>query len=216
MFIGHYAIGLAAKRADPKLSLGTTFLACQWIDLVWPLLLIAGIEHARVAPGDTRFTPLDFYDYPWTHSLAMVLAWGGVFAATWFTWRKRVGSAILLAAVVVSHWVLDAIAHRPDLPLYPGGEQRIGLGLWNFVAVTIVVESSLFAVGVLLYAKSTRAIDRAGSWGFWSMIAFFVVVYVANVTSPPPPSIDAVAWSALALWLLPLWAAWADRHRRPA
>ena len=216
MFIGHYAIGLAARRADPKLSLGTTFLACQWIDLVWPILLILGIEHARVAPGDTRFTPLDFYDYPWTHSLAMVLLWAAAFASAWFAMRRRVGTAILLAAVVVSHWVLDAIAHRPDLPLYPGSARMVGFGLWNFVAATIVVESLLFAGGLFLYARSTRAIDRAGSWGFWSMIAFFVVVYVANVMSPPPPSIAAVAWSALALWLLPWWAAWADRHRRPA
>lgn len=215
MFIGHYAVGLAAKARDPKVSLGTTFLACQWIDLVWPIFLILGIEHARVAPGDTRFTPLDFYDFPWTHSLAAVLFWSAAFGVAWFAFRRRVNTAILLALVVFSHWMLDAISHRPDLPLYPGSTRMIGFGLWNAVAATIVVESLLFAAGLFLYVRGTRAVDRTGRWALWSMIALLAAIYVANAMSPPPPSIEAVAWTALAAWLFPLWAAWADRHRVP-
>jgi membrane-bound metal-dependent hydrolase YbcI (DUF457 family) len=216
MFLGHYAVGFEAKRRRPEASLGTTFLACQWIDLVWPIFLILGIEHARVSPGDTRYTPLEFYDYPWTHSLAAVFVWAGMFAVAWYVRRRRSATALVLGLVVLSHWFLDAVAHRPDLPLFPRSSTLIGFGLWNFVAATIVIESLLFIAAVAGYARATRATDRTGRWALWTLVGFLALISIANVMSPPPPSIEAVAWTALAAWLFPLWAGWADRHRAPA
>jgi membrane-bound metal-dependent hydrolase YbcI (DUF457 family) len=120
----------------------------------------------------------------------------------------------VLFAGVVSHWVLDFVTHRPDLPLWPGGP-KVGLSMWNSPAATMVVESLLFVAGVALYVRATRARDRVGSIAFAAFILFLVAIYVANATSPPPPNAEAVAWVALSAWLLPLWAWWFDAHREP-
>lgn len=216
MFIGHLALGFAAKRAAPELSLGTLFVAVQLVDMIWPIFLLLGIEHARIDPGNTAATPLDFYDYPWTHSLLAAVVWGLLFAALWYAKKRQPRTALLLAGLVVSHWVLDWITHRPDLPLYPGGSLKVGLGLWNSVAGTMVVEGALFAGGVAVYLKTTRALDKIGRYALWSLIGFLVLAYVVNATSPPPPSMQAVAWGGQAGWLLLLWAVWADRHRTHA
>jgi len=212
MFIGHNAVGLASKRAAPRVSLGWLMAAPMLLDLIWPLMLLSGVEHMRVERGNTRFTPLDFYDYPWTHSLLMACVWGVLFAGL-YVWRshdRRAGVVLFLG--VVSHWVLDFVTHRPDLPLWPGGPLA-GLGLWNCPAATIVIESLLFAVGIALYVRATRPRDRIGSLGFASFVVFLALVYIANIISPPPPNATAVAWAALAEWLFPFWASWFDAHR---
>ena len=217
MFIGHFAAAMAAKRAAPGVSLGWLFAAAQLPDLLWPPLLLAGVERARVAPGDTAFTPLAFEHYPWSHSLLMVALWGAMLAGL-HRWRRgrAAGGAIVLGALVVSHWVLDWVTHRPDLPLVPGAGPRLGLGLWNSVAATLAVELLLFAAGVWLYARSTRPRDRTGRWAWAGLVAFLLVVHAANALGPPPPSMTAVAVGGLAIWLLVWWGAWADGHRRPA
>jgi membrane-bound metal-dependent hydrolase YbcI (DUF457 family) len=212
MFVGHLALGLAAKRAAPRVSLGTLMMAAQLVDVIWPIFLLLGIEHARIAPGNTAVTPLDFYDYPWTHSLLMGLVWALVFAGIWYLRKRDPKVALLLGALVVSHWVLDFITHRPDMPLYPGGP-KVGLGLWNSLAATVVVEGAMFVAGVAIYLKATRPLDRVGRFAAYGLIAFLVVAYLANIFSPPPPSMRAVAWGGQAGWLLLLWAVWADRHR---
>ncbi len=216
MFIGHLALGFAAKRAAPKVSLGTLFVAAQLVDMIWPIFLLLGLEHVRIAPGNTAFTPLDFYDYPWTHSLLAAVLWGALFAGVWYARKREAGTALLLAGLVVSHWVLDWVTHRPDLPLYPGGDLKVGLGLWNSVAGTLAVEGAMFAAGVAVYLKTTSALDKVGRYVTWSLIGFLVVAYALNATSPPPPSVEAIAWVGQAGWLLLLWAVWAERHRAPA
>ena len=214
MFIGHYAVAFAAKRAAPAISLGTLFLAVQLADLVWPALVLAGVERFEIRPGITAFTPLDFVHYPWSHSLVAMLAWGVALGVGYVLVRKaRWRDAVLLAALVVSHWVLDFVSHRPDMPLAPGDSTKVGLGLWNSVPATLVVEGALFGACVWLYARSTRALDRTGKWALWSLVAFLSVVYVANAFGPPPPSVAAVAWSANLLWLVVAWGYWIDRHR---
>jgi hypothetical protein len=215
MFLGHYAAALAAKRAAPGPSLGWLIAAAQWPDLVWPILLLAGVERVRIDPGNTALTPLDFEHYPWTHSLLAVVLWGAALGFVYHARRRDRAGALAVGLLVVSHWVLDWVTHRPDLPIVPGGA-RYGLGLWNSVAATVVVELVLFAVALALYLRATRAVDRTGRWALWGLVAFLLLVSVANVFSPPPPSISAVAWGSLAGWLFPFWGAWIDRHRAVA
>jgi len=212
MFIGHFAAGLAAKRLAPRTSLGTLLAAAQLLDLVWPALVLAGVERVRIAPGDTAFTPLAFEHYPWTHSLLMVAAWALAFA---LAYRARTGygrGAAVVGGLVLSHWVLDLVVHRPDLPLAPGAPV-VGFGLWNSVAGTLAVEGALFAAGVLVYATGTRARNRTGAVALWALVAFLVVVYAANATSPPPPGAEAVGAAGLLMWLFVPWGAWIDRNR---
>lgn len=212
MFIGHFAVGFAAKRLAPRASLGTLLLATSFVDLIWPVLLILGLEHARIDPGNTAFTPLDFYDYPITHSVPGGLLWAALLGGVWY-FRHRIGrTAILIGALVMSHWVLDAISHRPDVPVLPNGPY-VGLGLWNSVAATMVVEGALFAAGVAIYVRMTRARDGVGRWSLVGLVAFLCVMYLANLFAPPPPSARALGYGALAAWLLVPWPYWIDRHR---
>ena len=217
MFIGHFAVGFGAKRFAPAVSLGTLFLACQFADLLWPLLVIAGIEQVAVRPGATVVTPLEFISYPFSHSLMAGFVWGLLFAWA-FVWlrRSRPSVGVVLAFVVVSHWVLDALSHGPDMPVLIGGSLRVGLGLWNSYVATVLVEGLLFVAGLAIYLRSTTAVDRTGSVALWTLAAFLVIIYAANLAGPPPPSGVAAAWSALAMWLLVAWGYWIDRHRRPA
>jgi hypothetical protein len=216
VFIGHFATAYAAKRLAPRVSLGTLFAAAQLPDLVWPCLVLAGVEQATIAPGDTAFTPLRFDRYPVSHSLLTVAAWGAAFAAVHFWRKRRPLDALVLAALAVGHWVLDFVSHRPDMPLWPGGP-KLGLGLWNSVTATVVVELLMFAAGLWLALSATRARDRIGRWGFAGLATLLLLIYAANVASPPPPSIEAVGWAGVtgALLLLGL-AVWVDRHREPA
>jgi hypothetical protein len=215
VFIGHFGVGLAAKAAAPRVSLGSLFLAAQLIDLLWPTFLLVGIERVRIAPGITAVTPLDFEHYPFTHSLAAVLLWGACFAVVYRLTSKDHRSALVLGALVVSHWLLDLVVHRPDLPLYPGSA-KVGLGLWDSVAGTLVVELAVFGLGAALYLRATRAKDRTGAWALWSLLGFLLLIHLGNLLGPPPPSVAAIAWVGQAQWLLVLWGYWIDRHREPS
>jgi len=212
VFIGHAAVAFAAKPLAPRTSLALLLAAAFWVDMVWPLFLLLGIERVKIDPGNTAFTPLDFLHYPWTHSLAAALGWSVLFGLACLRSGRRV--ALILGLLVFSHWVLDAVTHRPDLPLWPGSEAMIGLGLWNSVPATIAVECAMFAAGVWLYARSAPSQDRVGSWAFWGLIAFLAVAYLGNVFGPPPPGETAIAIAGLAGGILfTAWAWWADRHR---
>lgn len=216
MFIGHFAAGLAAKRVAPRTSLGTLFAAVQLPDLIWPLLLLAGVERVEIAPGDTAYTPLAFTHYPFTHSLLAVLGWAGAAALLyWAATRYRAGAA-MVGLGVLSHWLLDAIVHRPDLPLVPGSEAMVGLSLWNAPVLTIVLEAAMLVAGVWLYASATRPRNRIGTYALWALLAVIVLIAAGNAAGPPPADVRSLAVFALAGWLLPLWAFWADRNRLPA
>lgn len=214
MFIGHFAAALAARRAAPGASLGTLVVAAQLVDLVWPILLLLGVERVVIDPGNTRVTPLDFTHYPFTHSLLLVLVWAALLGGLFLAVRRDRRAALVIALLVLSHWLLDFITHRPDLPLYPGDAPRVGLGLWNSLAGTLLLEGALFGLGVWLYATGTRAQDAIGRWGFVSFVALLVAIHALNLFSPPPPSVEAIGYAGLGLWLFPLLAWWFDRHRR--
>jgi membrane-bound metal-dependent hydrolase YbcI (DUF457 family) len=216
MFIGHFALGFAAKRAVPRVSLGALFLACQLADLLWPNLVLLGLESFAVVPGYTAMTPLRFDSYPYSHSLLGMVIWGALFAAGYAA-LSRAGTrvALWIVALVASHWVLDFVTHAPDMPLTFWTTDKVGLGLWNHPTAELVIEVALYAAGVSVYVLTTRARDRIGSAALWALVAALGIVYVANVLGPPPPSVAAVAWSAQAMWLFVLWAYWVDRHRAP-
>ena len=215
MFLGHYALAFGAKRLAPAVSLGTLFMACQFADLLWPTLVVLGIEVVEIDPGNTLVTPLNFVKYPYSHSLVMLLVWSVVFALLYLAIRRGRVGAITIGALVFSHYVLDVITHRPDMPITVEGSTRLGLGLWNYPGTTLAVESAMFIIGATIYSAVTREKDRIGKIGLWLMIATLVAIYFAALWGPPPPNSRAVAIAGHLLWLFVLWAYWVDRHRQP-
>ena len=225
MFIGHFALGYAAKRWAPGLSLAVLFAAALFADLLWPVLVALGIEQVRIVPGITASTPLEFISYPYSHSLLTLALFGALFG--WLTMRVAAPNApnapnapvaprifVIVLALVVSHWVLDVVTHIPDMPLYPGGP-KFGWGLWNSVPGTLALETALFAIGVWMYARATTARDAIGTWTFVGVTAFLFVGFVVNANGTPPPSVTALWIMALGLGAATIWLAWfADRHRQ--
>lgn len=215
MFVGHLAVAFVAKRVEPQLPLSYAVAAAFGLDLMWPLFLLAGVEVVRVHPNDTAFTPLAFDSYPWSHSLLLVCGW----AALGAIWTRRmlgaVRPSVVVGLLILSHWLLDVIAHRPDLPLWPGGPV-LGLGLWNSVLATYTVEGALLLSGVLLYLRVSKAKDRTGGLALFALIALCTVIWATQPWTPPPPGADAIAWGALLMWLFPFWARWVDHHRAPS
>jgi membrane-bound metal-dependent hydrolase YbcI (DUF457 family) len=214
MYIGHFALAFGAKKYAPQVSLGVLFLACQLADLVWPNLVLLGLETVEIEPGITAMVPMNFVHYPYSHSLLALLVWSVVFAGLYSLLRHAgTRSAIIIAVLVFSHWVLDALTHRPDMPITLSDTNHVGLGLWNHPILAVSLELLLFVLGVWLYVRHTKPVNHKGGIGFWALILFFLVTYAANILGPPPPSATAVAWSAQALWLLVLWGFWVDRNR---
>ncbi len=216
MFIGHDAVAFAAKKAAPRTSLGTLLMAANWLDLVWPIFLILGIEHVRIRGGSNPFLVLDFYDYPWTHSLAMSIAWSVAFAVVYWLIRRDARGALVCGVLVFSHWILDFVTHIPDLPIAPGSSTKVGLQMWKSPLATVIVESLLFTAGVFMYVRATTARDRIGVFAFPALVLFLVIAYVASVVGPPPPDAKPIGYVGIAAWLFPLWGYWIDRHRVPA
>ena len=227
MFLGHYGVAFAAKRAAPRASLGVLTFASQFLDELWPILLLVGVEQVRIAPWLIRVssstvpserhqqtaTPLEFVHYPYSHSLLMALVWGVLIGGVYFLLRRYGRGAWILGALVVSHWFLDLPMHRPDLPLWPGASSpKLGLGLWNSIILTYVIELSIYAAGVFMYARVTRARDALGRWGFWVYVVVLAIIYVSS-NGPPPPNERVLAWTTLGIWLFVPWAWWVDKHR---
>ena len=213
MFLGHYGIAFAAKRTAPRTSLGWLVFAGQFLDELWPILLLTGVEQVRIVPGLMAASPLDFVSYPWSHSLLMAIVWGVVIGALYFAFRKYGRGAWVLALLVVSHWVLDLPMHRKDLPLWPGeASPKFGWGLWGSLAATYIIEFTIFLAGVSAYTRATRPLDRIGRFGWWIYATVLAVLFLASNGSPPP-SVNALAWTALGIWLFVPFAYWVDKHR---
>ena len=219
MFIGHFAVGMAAKKVAPSVSLGTLFLSAQFLDLLWPTLLLLDVEHVTIAslnsahtPGVSVVTPLAFTDYPISHSLLTVTGWSLLLGLIYYFISKDKRTSLLVGALVLSHWVLDAIVHVPDLPLYPGQSPKVGLGIWNSVPLTILIEGALFVGGIVLYINARKSQGKKVSAWFWTLVGFLVIVYAMNLVGPPPPSVSAIAWAGQLQWLFVIWAWIADRR----
>ena len=213
MFVGHLALGFAAKRTLPTLSLAVLLSAVQLADLMWPVFVALGVEQVAIDPGNTVFTPFDFISYPYSHSLVLLIVWGVLFGWLFRTRPDDRRSIVILAALVVSHWVLDFVTHRPDMPLYPGSA-KFGLGLWNSRGATLAIELTMFAAGLWIYTSATRPRDAIGRWGLVALVAILTLAYFGAAFGGPPPSVTAVWIGGLAggtLGTILSW--WVDRHR---
>src|ERR1043165_4180299 len=179
MFVGHYAVGLAAKKFAPRTSMGFLLAAPILLDLLWPIFLLLGWEQVSIEPNPNPFLRLTFDSYPISHGLVAVVGWATLFAAVYFGVARYITGAIVIWIGVVSHWVLDYVSHRPDMPLIAGGNRLLGLGLWNHPRITIAVELIMLAGGILLYLQRTKPKDRIGSIVFWVFVVTLVGLYAA-------------------------------------
>ena len=214
MGIGHIALGFAAKRWVSRVPLALLVLAATFVDVLWGAAVLVGIEHARIVPGITKAMPVDLYDYPYTHSLLAGILWALVFGGIYFIVRQYRAGAVMLGLLVLSHWVLDFVSHRPDMPIFANGPY-LGLGLWNSVPASIVVEEAMAVLGVLLYLRATRARSAAGRWGLAAFVAVMLVMGVAGYLGPPPPSVTPLAAFNLLSLVLVLVLHAIDRQRDP-
>jgi hypothetical protein len=212
MFLGHFSIGFAAKSLTPRTSLGSLFLASLLLDLIWSLLLIIGIERVAIVSHVTEAMPLAFEYNPLSHSLLLAIIWGVVAALLYLVMRRSMRGGIVMGVVVVSHWFLDLIVHRPDLPLYPGST-KFGLGLWSSKSGTVLVEMVLFFVGLGIYFNVTETRNNNGDRRLGCLLLVLLGIYIGTLFGPVPTSINAIAWAGQAQWILICWGYWIDRHR---
>lgn len=215
MFIGHYGVALAGKKLDQRPSLGTMFLAAQFLDVLWPVFILLGIEHVSIVHASDPFLTLDFTYYPFSHSLLASAVWGALFGLGYYLIRKNLKGAVILGILVVSHWILDLIVHVPDLPLVPGGGPKVGMGMWDSVGLTVAVEGLIFILGAWLYVSSSRNRNLRGSLALWGLLFFLMLAYVSNLFAPPPTSVTAIGVVGLSQWLIIAWGYWVDRNRTP-
>jgi hypothetical protein len=214
MFIGHFALGFAAKKIAPRTSLGTLLVSTSFLDVLWPAFLVLGWEHVKIEPGNTAVTPLNFIDYPISHSLEGALIWGLLLGGAYYGLSKYLRGTLVVGSLVVSHWILDWITHRPDLPLtFSEHSEKVGLGMWNSLVATVVVESVMFGLGVFLYSRATRAVDLVGTWSFRVFVGFLILLYVGNLFGPLPPNEEALAYFAMSSVLFYVWPYFLDRKR---
>jgi hypothetical protein len=210
MFVGHYGVSFAAKRFAPTIPLWALFVAVQLLDVFWAPFVLLGIEKVRIVPGITASNPLDLYYMPYTHSLVAALLWsaGALLVSRLATWGRMGKAAFAVALAVFSHWVLDFLVHRPDLPLYDN-TAKVGLGLWNVPAVAFALEAGLLFGGMWLYF-GTGLVPRV-RMAVFGLVMLAVQAYV--FFGPPPASDKAAAWTALAAYAV--FAAAVARLERP-
>ncbi len=221
MFLGHYGLALALKRREPKVSLGTLFIAAQLVDILWGGFLLLGWEHARILPEENPLLVLQFYDYPISHSLAGAIAWGAVAAALYYSWPTRDTTrhwqaAALVGGLVASHWLLDLLVHLPDLPLVGNDSPKLGLGLWRHPGVSVALELAVLALGLLAYGRGRSRRHPLRPIRLAVVLVPLVAIYLASLWGPPPTSMTAIGLSvAIVLPLAGLLAGWADRPATP-
>jgi membrane-bound metal-dependent hydrolase YbcI (DUF457 family) len=214
MLAGHFAVGLVAKRVAPAASAGTLVLASMMPDLLWCIFMIAGIEHVQFKPGIGAANYFGASDIAWSHSLLMDGLWAGLLAAAYFLKRRNQRGAWVIFGAVLSHWLLDLISHRPDMPLSPGLNRYFGLGLWDSIPAAVTVEGGFWLLAVILYARATHARKRTGVYAYWIVAAILTLLWYNNLAGPPPgdPHTAPVA-SFLFFSLAVAWANWMNRLR---
>jgi hypothetical protein len=213
MLVGHLAVGLVGKRIEPKISLGTWILAALLADLVAFPLLIADVEHFDAVPG-AQLNRTIGRDIVYSHSLLMDVVWGCLFAVAYFLRRRYPRGAGLLFGAVISHWVLDVISHRPDMPLAPGVASVYGFGLWSSLPATLIVEGGFWLLALILYTRATHPIKRSGIYAFWPGVALITLVWYGNIHAGMDPNPLKAGIGGLILFALMLaWAYWMNLLR---
>jgi hypothetical protein len=213
MFVGHYGVSFAAKPLAATVPLWVWFIAVQWMDVVWSVLVLFGVEKLRIVPGFTQANALDLYYMPYTHSLpgsiVLSLVLGAIVAM--FISENRATTVALVAAASFSHWVLDLIVHVPDLPLYDDSA-KVGFGVWRHIALSFPLELIVLGLGAWLYARATPIRSANGRYLYWGFVAVLAVLQAYANFGPPPSSPHAMAMTALFLYVaLALAAAWVER-----
>jgi membrane-bound metal-dependent hydrolase YbcI (DUF457 family) len=215
MLTGHFAAAFVGKRIEPSLSLGTLAFAAMLADVLAFALVAAGIEHFRIA-ADVPRNRLIGENIVYSHSLLMDIFWGALLAGAYFLWRRRRGGAWILFAAVVSHWVLDVISHRPDMQIAPGIPGTFGLGLWNSIPATLLVEGGVWTIAIVLYIRATRPNTRTGIYVCWAGIVILTLAWLANISAPPSAGGNSVvaALPSLIFFACAIgWAYWMNRAR---
>jgi hypothetical protein len=214
MLVGHFAAALTAKSIEPRVSLGTLVLAAMAADLLWSIFMIAGVEHVEFRSGKGAANYLVASDISKSHSLLMGVVLAGLLGAIFLMKRRDARVAWVVCAMVLSHWILDWISHRPDMPLAPGVERYFGLGLWTSIPATLVVEGGFWLLALILYASRNRAATRLGSLAFWSVVVLLTLAWYNNIAGPPPPDPRAAPIISLLFFsLVVAWAYWMNRTR---
>lgn len=203
MFIGHYGPSFACKTWKPVVPLWVLFVAVQLVDIVWAVLVLLGIEKVRIVPGITATNPFDLYYMPFTHSLPGAIFWsvGAAIVYRVVAPAQKWTAAAIVGSAVFSHWVLDLVVHRPDLPLYDDA-YKVGFGLWNYPAIAFLLEIALLFGGIALYLRVTQPIDAIGRYGMTVLGLFAVALQAYVFFGPPPVSDTAFALTALVLYFV--------------
>jgi hypothetical protein len=212
MFVGHYSASFLGKAKEGRVPLWLLFLAVQFVDILWAVFVLLGIEKVRIVPGFTAGSPLDLYYMPYTHSLLGAISWSLLAAMLCQTAKRLRGlrTGTVIAAAVFSHWILDLVVHRPDLSLY-GNHFKMGLGLWNYLWPSFLLELLVLWLGAWIYLRAVP--DKTRLLGF--VVLLSVIQYVGTFYFPPPPSDRAEATMALLLYFLfASLAGWADARNR--
>jgi LexA-binding, inner membrane-associated putative hydrolase len=214
MLVGHLAVGMVAKRVEPKISLGTLVLAAMLVDFLWCVFMVAGIDQVQFKPGRgaaNYFVPINI---AMSHSLLTTVIGASVLAGAYFLRRRYPRGAWVIFAVVLSHWLLDFIAHKPDMPLAPGLPWVFGLGLWTSIPATLIVEGGFWLLAIIIYVRATRAKNRAGLYAFWVVAALLTLIWYNNIAGPPPPNPKTAGISSFIFFsLVVAWAYWMNRLR---
>jgi membrane-bound metal-dependent hydrolase YbcI (DUF457 family) len=218
MFVGHYGPSFAIKALRPAIPLWVLFIAVQLVDVAWALLVLLGVEKVRIVPGITASNPLDLYYMPYTHSLAAAVIWSVAVTVLVMLMPRLAprSAAIWVGAAVFSHWVLDVLVHRPDLPIYDD-TMKIGLGLWNFPTIALAIEVALLFGGMVMYLRVTSPINAIGRFGLPVLGVVMVAIQSYVFFGPAPTSPSAAATTALvSYFVFAALAEWLARQRRYA
>jgi len=215
MFVGHFGLSFAAKKAAPKVSLATLFIATQFVDILWPILVMLNIETVAIAPGYTKMNAFEFIHFPYTHSLLMGFVWGVITALLYAFFKKDTRGAIVIGLCVLSHWFLDLIVHTTDLPITLFGDTKVGLGLWNHSVATIILETTIFLAGVFIYTSITKSKNKKGTWGLWSLVALLLLISLNNTFGPAPKEVNTTLFISLLILMavIIIVAGWVDKNR---
>jgi hypothetical protein len=216
MFVGHCAVALVAKRAEPTINLGTFVFAAMFADFAWCVFMLLGVEHVQFKSGMGAGNYFYATNIAMSHSLLMDAVWATLLGSVYLLWRHFPRGALILFLVVLSHWLLDVVSHRPDMPIAPGMHAHVGLGLWNSIPATLLVEGGFWSLAIILYVRVTRPKSLTGTFVFWSGVVLLTLVWFSNIAGPPPQNPRAAPFASLIIFSVTVaWAYWVDGVRVP-